>query len=47
LRAACANALQFAAADAVAMLLQLYWPDDKMWYLIEVYAINIRSRIAK
>ncbi|KAL3152294.1 hypothetical protein ABBQ32_001365 [Trebouxia sp. C0010 RCD-2024] len=26
---------------------ELYWPDDKMWYLIEVYAINIRSRIAK
>lgn len=26
---------------------ELYWPDDKMWYLIEVFAINIRSRIAK
>ena len=26
---------------------QLYWPDDKMWYLIEVAAINVRTRIAK
>ncbi|KAK9816543.1 hypothetical protein WJX72_001746 [[Myrmecia] bisecta] len=26
---------------------ELYWPDDKKWYLIEINQINPRSRIAK
>lgn len=27
--------------------LQLYWPDDKKWYLIEVHSVNPKARTAK
>ena len=29
------------------MCLQLYWPDDKKWYLIEVHSVNPKTRTAK
>ena len=28
-------------------LVQLFWPDDKMWYLVEIQALNLKTRAAK
>ena len=28
-------------------LLQLFWPDDQLWYKAEVVSLNNRSRSAK
>ncbi len=27
--------------------LQLFWPDDKMWYLVEIQGVNLKTRQAK
>jgi hypothetical protein len=29
------------------LCVQLYWPDDKKWYLIEVQSVNPKARTAK
>ena len=26
---------------------ELYWPDDNLWYLIEIQAMNLRQKAAK
>ena len=28
-------------------VLQLFWPDDKMWYLVEIHSILPKMRTAK
>lgn len=28
-------------------MLQLFWPDDKLWYLVEIIGINMKTRTAK
>jgi hypothetical protein len=30
-----------------APLMQLFWPDDKKWYLVEIQAVNVKGRKAK
>ena len=30
-----------------SLLLQLFWPDDKMWYLVEIHSIIPSKRTAK
>lgn len=27
--------------------MQLFWPDDKMWYLVEIHSVNPKNRTAK
>ena len=31
----------------VRMCMQLFWPDDKMWYLVEIHSIIPKNRTAK
>ena len=31
---------------ASCLLLQLFWPDDGMWYLIDIHKIDLRTRTA-
>lgn len=26
---------------------ELFWPDDKMWYLVEIHSVNVRGKTAK
>ncbi len=27
--------------------LQLYWPDDRLWYLVEIAGVNAKNKSAK
>lgn len=33
--------------DTLVLLTQLFWPDDKMWYLVEIHSILPKMRTAK
>ena len=35
------------ACLTILLLLQLFWPDDKMWYLVEIHSIIPSKRTAK
>ena len=33
--------------DAYVVSVQLYWPDDELWYLVEIHSVSSRQRSAK
>ena len=44
----CANVARHAVnANILLLLAQLYWPDDKKWYLITFHSVNLQDNNAQ
>ena len=35
------------AVQLTSKCVQLYWPDDALWYLVEIQSVNMKTRVAK